>query len=168
MKKIIRMTAMLLAVVCLFSAMCVSASAAPLRTGSEIFEGVSRSEREQEKIQAIYDDLIYRAYIFCPDLLLPGIENMLPSDQIGIKYIQAQRGTARGQKLFDGPNGDVRWYAKDGCKVKVYARYADWSFVELMMNDRESEGTIAWVPTTYVVNKWSPTLSAQRTQAARG
>lgn len=166
MKKLIRITAMLLAVVCLFSATCISASAAPLQTGSEIFGGPSRSEREQEKLKAIYDDLIYRAYIFCPDLMLPAMEHMLPSNQIGIKYIQAQRGTARGQKLFDGPNGDVHWYAKDGCKVKVYATYGDWSFVELMMSDTRSEGTIAWVPTTYVVNSWSARVSAQRTAAA--
>lgn len=167
MKKLTRFTALVLAAVCVFSAIGITACA-DHQSGSEKFEGVSRQEKDVQKLQEIYDDLIYRIYQFDPDIMLPNFEDMNDLDDICIKYVQAQRGTARGQKLYTEPDGDVRWYAKDGCKVKVYARYKDYSLVELMMNDKESEGTIAWMPTTYVVNKWSAKISSDRTRAARG
>ena len=167
MKKFIRLTALILAVVSAFSALTITACADHM-TGSERFEGVSRSEKDAQKLQEIYNDLIYRIYQFDEDIMLPNYEDMNSLDNISIKYIQAKRGTARGQSLYTEPDGDARWTAKDGCKVKVYAKYKDYSLVELMMNNRESEGTIAWVPTTYVVNKWSAKVSADRTRAARG
>ena len=165
MKKTVRTIAMLLAVVSLFCAIPLTASA-DLRTGGEIFDGVSRGQREQQMMQEIYDDLCRRAYWFDPDVALPGMEHLLPLNQISIKYIQAKRGVARGQSLYDRPNGTAQWYAKDGCKFKIYANYGDWSFVELMMSNTESEGTMAWVPTTYVVSNWSARVSEQRTEAA--
>ena len=47
MKKTVRAIAMLLAVVSLFCAIPLTASA-DLRTGGEIFDGVSRGQREQQ------------------------------------------------------------------------------------------------------------------------
>ena len=49
--------------------------------------------------------------------------------------------------------------------MKVYAKYGDYSFVEVMMDDDDSEGTIAWIPTTYVVSKWNPELAMNRAAA---
>lgn len=147
--------------------MCVADKKVNLRSGTEVFEGISKEEKEAKEIKEIYDDLIYRAYEFDEDILLPELENMNDLDDIKIKYVQGKRGKARGQSLYEGPEGKARWSVKDGCMVKVYAKYGDYSFVEVMMNEEESEGTIAWIPTTYVVNKWSSTESQRRTIAAQ-
>lgn len=170
MKRTKQVIASALMVVCALTSVNVCAYAdkkSSLRSGSEIFDGISRKEKEAEEVKEIYEDLIYRAYEFDEDLLLPELENMNDLDDIKIKYVQGKRGTARGQSLYDGPDGDACWSVKDGCMVKVYAKYGDYSFVEVMMNEDESEGTIAWIPTTYVVNKWSAAESQRRTIAAQ-
>ena len=165
MKRAARLIALVLAIASLFSVTAF----ADLQTGSEKFEGISREEKEQQKIREIYDTLIYRAYLFDSSIPLPEIEHMNPLNQIKIKYVQGKRGTVRGQGIYLGPdNSEPRWSVKDGAKVKVYAKYRDYSFVEVMMNNYESEGTLGWVPTTYIVNKWNPKVSADRTKEYGG
>lgn len=163
MKNVIRFLAAVLAIGCFFSFLCCSY--ADLQSGREKFGGVSRQEADLERVRVIYDDLIVRAYEFDEDLLLPELEHMLDLEDIKYKYIQGKRGMARGQSLYEGPYSDSpdRWYAKDGCLIKVYARYNDYYFCELFLNEGESEGTIGWVPTTYTTNKWSASLSRSRT-----
>lgn len=168
MKKFRQLAVSALAAVCIVASLSTCAYAdkkTGLRSGSEIFEGVSRSEKEEAKVKEIYEDLIYRAYQFDEDLLLPELENMNDLDDIKIKYVQARKGFGYGQSLYDGPGGKARWTVKDACKVKVYAKYGDYSFVEVMMDDDDSEGTIAWIPTTYVVSKWNPELAMNRAAA---
>ena len=165
MKKVIRMIAMVLTIGSIFSLFSVIACA-ELQSGLEKFEGISKSEKNQQKVQEIYEDLIYRAYEFDEDILLPELKHMNAYEDIKIKYVQGKRGMARGQSVYIGPDDMVyenRYSVKDGAKVKVYAKYKDYSFVEIMMNDRESEGTLGWIPSTYVVNRWDPAVSRSRT-----
>lgn len=162
MRRITKIVAMLLAVVCMYSLLGTMAFA-DLQSGSEKFEGVSTNEKNQQKVAEIYDDIIYRAYEFDEEILLPELKHMNDLDDIKIKFVQAKRGFARGQSIYVGPDdSEPRWSVKDGAKVKVYAKYKDYSFVEVMLNDKESEGTIGWIPTTYLVNKWSMAVSRDR------
>lgn len=164
MKKAIRFIATVLVIGSVFS-LFGGMAFAELQSGLEKFEGISRSEKNQQKIEEIYEDIIYRAYEFDEDILLPELEHMNDLDDIKIKYVQGKRGTVRGQSIYLGPDdSEPRWSVRDGEKVKVYARYKDYSFVEVMMNDKESEGTIGWIPTTYIVNKWDPAVSQARTR----
>lgn len=170
MKRTARIIALVLAIGCVFSLFGVMAYA-ELQSGLERFEGVSRSEKNQQKIEEIYEDLIYRAYEFDEDILLPEFKHMNKLEDIKIKYVQGKRGTVRGQSIYLGPDDSEsapRYTVRDGSKVKVYAKYKDYSFVEIMMNDRESEGTIGWIPTTYIVNKWDPAVSQARTRQYGG
>lgn len=162
MKKRVRFITALLTLAIVFSAFVPAGLAAEHKTGSELFGGVSKSEKDAEKLQEIYDDLICRAYEFDEDILLPNLEDMLDPDDIGFKYVQSKHGRARGQGLYADPDGKAKWVAKDGALVKVYAKYKDYSFVELMMNKEETEGTLGWIETTYLKTKWSPALSMQR------
>ena len=165
MKKAIRLMAMLLAISSIFSLFGVVAFA-DLKSGLEKFEGVTKSQKNQQKVEEIYEEVTYRAYLFDEDILLPELEHMNDYEDIKIKYVQGKRGMARGQSIYLGPDDSEsapRYAVKDGSKVKVYAKYKDYSFVEIMMNDRESEGTFGWIPTTYIVNKWSPEISKART-----
>lgn len=163
MKYTFRTIAMILIISSFISLFGTFAFAADHQTGLERFEGVSKKEKNSEKVKEIYEDLIYRAYVFDDSILLPNLEDMNDFDEIKIKYIQSKRGEARAQSIYDGPDGNNKWAVKDGAMVKVYAKYKDYSFVEVMMNSKESEGTIGWVPTTYVVDTWSATVSASRT-----
>ncbi len=157
----LRLIALFLAMVLVFSVF-VPTVMADHKTGSELFDGISKSEKDEEQLREIYDDLIYRIYKFDEDIMLPNFEDMLDLDEIGYKYVQSKHGIARGQKLYTEPDGEVKWYAKDGRMVKVYAKYKDYSFVELMMDKDETEGTLAWIETSYLVNKWNANLSLQR------
>ena len=170
MKKAIRIITLVLAISCLFSAFGVMASAEGLKSGGEKLGGVPKSQKDQQKVREIYEDVIYRAYQFDEDILLPELEHMNSLDNIKIKFVQGKRGTVRGQSIYEGPYDGAkdRWYVKDGAKVKVYARYNDYYFCEVMLNDNESEGTIGWIPTTYTVNKWDPEVSRIRTRQFGG
>lgn len=162
MKKAVRFVAFILAIGCACSLFGTMAFA-DLKSGSEKFEGVSRSEKDSKKVEEIYQDIIYRAYKFDEDILLPELEHMNDLDDIKIKYVQARYGFAGGQDIFIGPDkSEPRWNVNDGNKVMVYAKYKDYSFVEIMLNDEESEGTIGWIPTTYLTDKWSMTVSRNR------
>ena len=161
MKKISRILALTLILSSLLSAFPF-AFAATHQTGSERFEGVSKSEKDAEKVEEIYEELIYRVYEFDEDIMLPNLEDMNDYEDIKIKYVQSKHGFAKGQSLYEEPDGKIRWSAKDGAMVMVYAKYKDYSFVELMMNEEEPEGTIAWIPTTYLVSKWSASTSVDR------
>lgn len=161
MKKII---AMVLVLVCMCS-LFVTMASAELKTGSEKFEGISKSQKDQQAVAEIYEDLIYRAYEFDEDILLPELKHMNDLDDIKIKYVQGKRGFARAQSIYLGPDDSEaapRYAVKDGNKVMVYAKYKDYSFVEIMMNDKESEGTIGWIPTTYLTDNWSMAVSRNR------
>lgn len=164
MKKVARFVAFILAIGCacsLFGPMAF----ADLKSGSEKFEGVSRNEKDSKKVEEIYQDIIYRAYEFDEDILLPELKHMNDLDDIKIKYVQAKRGFARAQSIYLGPDDSEsapRYAVKDGNKVMVYAKYKDFSFVEIMMNDKESEGTIGWIPTTYLTDNWSMAVSRNR------
>ena len=161
MQKFIRFFALILALASMFS--CVAF--ADLQSGAEKFGGAAKKEKDLEKVKEIYEDLTLRAYEFDEDLLLPELEHMLELDEIKYKYIQCKRGRARGQSIYEGPFSDSkdRWHAKDGCLIKVYARYNDYYFCELFINEDETEGTIGWVPTSYTTNKWSESISNART-----
>jgi len=166
MRKAVRLIAMVLAIGCMCSLFGTMAYA-ELQSGSEKFEGVSRSQKNQQAVAEIYEDLIYRAYEFDEDILLPELKHMNDLDDIKIKYVQAKYGFAGTEKIYVGPDdSEPRWAVKDGTKVMVYAKYKNYSFVEVMMNDRESEGTIGWIPTTYLVNKWSMVVSRDRANMA--
>lgn len=157
--------AMLLAISSIFSLFGVVAFA-DLKSGLEKFEGVTKNQKNQQKVEEIYEEVTYRAYLFDEDILLPELEHMNDYDEIRIKYVQGKRGTVRGQSIYLGPDDTEsapRYTVRDGSKVKVYAKYKDYSFVEIMMNDKESEGTLGWIPTTYIVNKWDPAVSRNRT-----
>ena len=170
MKKAIRFLAMVLAISGVFS-LFGGMAFADLKTGREKFEGVTKSEADRQAIEEIYEDICRRAYVFDKDIAQPELEHMNDLDDIRIKYVQGKRGTVRGQSIYLGPDDSEsapRYAVKDGAKVKVYARYKDYSFVEIMMNDRESEGTIGWIPTTYIVNKWDPAVSQARTRQYGG
>ena len=146
-------------------------ASAELKSGLERFEGVTKSQKNQQKVEEIYEDLIYRAYLFDEDILLPELEHMNDYEDIKIKYVQGKRGIVRGQSIYLGPDDSEsapRYTVKDGAKVKVYAKYKDYTFVEIMMNDKESEGTLGWIPTTYIVNKWDPAVSQARTRQYGG
>ena len=163
MKRTARIVALMLVIGSIFSVFGGMAFA-DLQTGREKYEGVSRSEANQQAIEEIYEDICYRAYLLDKDLALPNLEDMNDYDEIKIKYVQGKRGMVRGQSIYLGPDdSEPRWSVKDGGKVKVYARYRDYSFVEVMMNNKESEGTLGWIPTAYIVNKWNPAVSQART-----
>ena len=164
MKKTMKLIAMVLAIGCICSLFGTMAYA-DLKSGSEKFEGVSKSQKNQQTVAEIYEDIIYRAYEFDEDILLPELKHMNDLDDIKIKYVQAKRGFARAQSIYLGPDDSEsapRYAVKDGNKVMVYAKYKDYSFVEIMMNDRESEGTIGWIPTTYLTDNWSMSISRNR------
>lgn len=165
MKKCI---ALVLALGCMCS-LFVTTGFADLKSGSEKFEGVSKSQKNQQTVAEIYEDLILRAYEFDEDILLPELKHMNDLDDIKIRYVQAKRGFARAQSIYLGPDDSEsapRYAVKDGNKVMVYAKYKDYSFVEIMMNDRDSEGTIGWIPTTYLTDNWSMSISRNRGNAA--
>lgn len=168
MKKTIRFTALLLAMVSIFSVFGAAAFADGLRTGSEMFEGVSKSEKDMEKVMEIYEDITYRAYIFDEDIALPELEHMNEYDDIKIKYVQTRKGFAYTEALYTAPykEADRPWAVTDATKVKVYAKYRDFSFVEVMLNKNESEGTIGWIPTAVLVDNWSSNLSVNRANCA--
>lgn len=163
MKKTFRMIAMLLAVVSLFCAIPLTASA-DLRTGADMF-GRKSGVDDSAALQEIYDDLCYRIYEFDEDVAIPELKHMLPLDEIGFKRIQSRKGFAAGQDIFEAPKGEARWSAKDGCMVKVYATYGDWTLVELMINEKRSEGTIGWVPSSCLRDSFDMSVSAQRSNA---
>lgn len=133
MKKAIRIITLVLAISCLFSAFSIMASAEGLKSGGEKFGGVPESQKDQQKVKEIYEDVIYRTYQFDEDILLPELEHMNSLDNIKIK-----------------------------------ARYNDYYFCEVMLNDNESEDTIGWIPTTYTANKWDPEVSRIRTRQFGG
>lgn len=166
MKKTLRFWTLCVALVCALSLFASAAFADGLVSGKEMFADVSEDELET---MGEYEKLMYRAYEFDGELLLPNKGDVYASEDVQEKCIQGKYGMARGQHLYSGPDAEAEaeWTARDGCRVKVYAEYQGFCFVELLFLDR-SEGTFAWVPAEYVVDQWSIQLSYHRSMVYGG
>ena len=116
MKDTIRFLAMLAALFCLMSAFGVFACADGLQSGKEMFADVSEEEAEA---LSDYEKLMYRAYQFDEELLLPTEENVAETADGEIRFVQGKYGMMRGQELYDCPDdaAEVRWFVRDSCRV---------------------------------------------------
>lgn len=161
MKNTLRIMAACMALVCCFSVFGAVAFADGLQSGKEMFADVS--EEDVENLSG-YEQLMYKAFLFDEELLLPAETDTYSGDNIRVKMVQGKYGMARGQELYAGPEAgdEADWFVRDSCRVKVLAESGDFSFVELLYLEG-SEGTFAWIPSKYLADEWSLSTSYDRT-----
>ena len=147
MKKLKRLLALTLAMICIFSFISAAACA----------ENSSEAENATKKR---YEEMCSFAEEHYPDLKLPEYEDMIVTEKDKLMFVQSKYGIAKAQKMLNEPDGIECARVKDLSQVKVFAQRGDYSFVIIM---EDVDGTMGWIDSAYLTDSWNYNLCMGRT-----
>ena len=147
MKKLNRLLALTIAMLCVFSLISAAACA----------EELSKAEKATKER---YERMCSYAAEYYSDLILPEYEDMIVSEKDELLFVQSKYGRAKDQKMLDAPDGNECARVKDLSQVKVYAQKDDYSFVIIM---EDVDGTMGWIENAYLTDSWNYNLCMGRT-----